>query len=568
MAILTTKKTILAATISAMLTGCNVEVSQEDIDKFTSKNYEGDGVSTGTVTKKENATATVNGIQFDLSAANINIDGQTGDHNDVKQGQVVTIKATYNKDGTATASELEYDDSIEGPVDSVDAANNRLVVMGQTVLVDTKTILDDLKLSDLQAGDIIEVSGAANAKGQWLASYLARSDQSLTEFDVEGSISEHDEANQTFKINDLLVDYSEVTDLDLLIELLESGDLIDFYGSIELNDNGEPVLHISELEAEDDWFTEEGDLRELGGLITKGIANNQFEINGVRITVNDETYYEFGNGSSLVLDAEVEVEGILNEDGSITAMYVFVEPNNEHELAAKIQSINLDDQTLTVMGKQYRVTEDSLLVDIQEDAEEQESEAEVDEDEWTDSDEDYDEYLGDSVTLSDLSVGDFIEVVAYDDVSNQSSNIMFLGRLNGVDENEVFLSAQIQTIQPEVESITVNGLVIELSAPNLELYLLEYNEWDDEFAENFEFEVVEDEESDIEELENMTSLSVQDFLTQAEAGSYVNLMGMDNSGAVTWEVIELEAFEEEDDEDGFEDEDDYEEDDLDDESDS
>ena len=174
MAILTTKKTILAATISAMLTGCNVEVSQEDIDKFTSKNYEGDGVSTGTVTKKENATATVNGIQFDLSAANINIDGQTGDHNDVKQGQVVTIKATYNKDGTATASELEYDDSIEGPVDSVDAANNRLVVMGQTVLVDTKTILDDLKLSDLQAGDIIEVSGAANAKGQWLASYLAQ----------------------------------------------------------------------------------------------------------------------------------------------------------------------------------------------------------------------------------------------------------------------------------------------------------------------------------------------------------------------------------------------------------
>jgi len=560
---ITTQKTLLAASITAFLTGCNIEVSQEDLDRFTSKNYEGDGVSTGVVTKKDRATVTVNGIQFDLSQANINVDGQTGEADDIKQGQVVTIKALYNSDGTATASELEYDDSIEGPIDSVDIENKIVVVMGQTVLVDASTVLDGLDLSQLAAGDIVEVSGTANAEGKWMASYIAMSDQSLSEFDLEGSISDHDAENQTFKVNDLIVDYSDMGSLENLEELLTEGSLIDFYGSIEINEDGQPVLRISELEIENDWFAEEGDLRELEGIVTKALAHNQFEINGVRVHVNDDTYFEFGGVASLVLNAEVEVEGVLNEDGSVTALYIFIEPENEVEIAAQIESIDLENNTVTVLGEAYSITDESLLIDIKD---EMDGEYPIEEDgqmgeefgdDWSelegefegdledDLSGEYEEEFGESLELSDLQVGDYIELVAFDSPDGNTANVMFLSRIEMDDVSEVYVSTHIQSVQAEQQTITVNGMNVDLNTPNIQLYVFEYNEWEEEY-DDLESQVEETQEQEGQEASMETNedmeaeVSVETFISKAHEGVEVHLMGLNNGGVITWQAVEME----------------------------
>ncbi len=300
------KKSLLLTAMMAGLAGCNVDVSQEDVDKLTSDNYDGEGVSTGEVTRKDETSITVNGIRFNISNADINLDGNNGSQDEIELGQIVSIKADYNSDGTADASMLIYDDSLQGPVDSVDVADKTLVVMGQTVLVNSGTIFDDVALDSIQAGQILEISGMANAHGQWLASYVGLSDQSLTEFDLVGTIENLDTDTKTFKLNNLLVDYSQARELDEEDQVLANGVLVDVYGTL---DQSGKLLAI-EVESEDAMMADDGDLLEVEGLITSALNNSQFEVAGVQVLVNEDTQYDFGDAGLLVVDALVEVEVI------------------------------------------------------------------------------------------------------------------------------------------------------------------------------------------------------------------------------------------------------------------
>jgi CHASE2 domain-containing sensor protein len=61
---------------------------------------------------------------------------------DLRVGQVVRIEGRVNEDGvTGTANSITFDDEVEGPVQSLDLAANRLVVLGQTVQVSADTSL-------------------------------------------------------------------------------------------------------------------------------------------------------------------------------------------------------------------------------------------------------------------------------------------------------------------------------------------------------------------------------------------------------------------------------------------
>ena len=597
------KKSLLVTAMIGSLAGCNLDSSQADADTFTSKKYQGNGVSTGKVTRKRQDSVTVNGIAFDVSGASINLDGKNGTADDIKLGQVVSIKANYNEDGTATASQLVYDDSLQGPVDSVNVAANSLVVLGQTILVDNETLLEGLELATLQAGQIVEISGLANAQGQWQASFIGLSDQTLTEFDVAGTISELNTGATTFKINGLLVDYSQVGELDYVQQIISDGALVDLYGTMDTTDVGEPVLIAQEIESEEAFMADDGDLLEIEGFISSALVDGQFEVAGLKVKVNNNTFFDIGDASLLKVDASIEIEGTVNEDGSINALYIFVEPDDEIEVAAIIEAIDLENNTVTVLGKTFHINESTWIADddMEDWNENKELEGDFNEADFNESDfneddfneanfneadfnedsfaesnfneddygnEDWDEDdfneddwddAEDTLKLSDLAVGDYVELSAYLNTDQQTLVALYMARLPADEAQEVYLSAQVSNIQVEDQSFQVLGQTVNLTTANIELFSVNVSAYEDyeNYEEEYEFNEDDMEMNEYEDEEEMnegdmemneedldegiSALNVDDFMSLLTTSSQVFLMGNNQSGTIIWQDVYIEV---------------------------
>ncbi len=580
------KKSLLVTAMMGAITGCNVDVSQDDADKASNAKYSGEGTSTGAVTRKDASSITVNGIRFNVSQASINLDGQTGSQDQIKLGQVVTITADYNSDGSATASMLTYDDSLQGPVDSVNLTGHSLIVMGQTILVNNETLFDGITLETITQGQVLEISGLSNSLGQWQASYIGLSDQSITEFDTLGVVSALDAAAMTFKINELTVDYSQVRDLNEVQQWIANDKLIDVYGTMTESEDGSIVLLAAEVESEETIMGEHGELLEIEGLVTTAINNGQFQVSGVTVLVNDETQFDFGEASLLVVDALVEVEGTINEDGTITAEYIFVEPENLLEVASVIEAIDVENNTVTILGKTFSVNDSTLIAnedmleeyedwdesdDYNEDDfdlsnfnEEDFNEEDFNDEDFNDEDlneanlsnEEFDDEYDDedwqenisTLTLSDLSIGDYVEVAAYHSGEGQPLVAIFLGKMEADEANEVFMAAPIESIETTQKTITVFGETVDLTAQGIELYSFldfgddwdEYDEMEGEEGTDMSEESLDDEGTTNEETVDETPLSADEFLQKASVGSQVFMSGINNGGSITWQYVEVE----------------------------
>ena len=109
----------------------------------------------------------VNGIRYDDAG----IDNTTflDDHgrskSDLAAGMMVKITATGINDvsGTGTATRIEVLRHVDGPLDDngVTLATNRMKVMGQTVVIDTATVFDNVVAGDLT--DLAAVDNLAKA---------------------------------------------------------------------------------------------------------------------------------------------------------------------------------------------------------------------------------------------------------------------------------------------------------------------------------------------------------------------------------------------------------------------
>ena len=74
----------------------------------------------------------VNGVKFETDATDVDTDDDDqGNEDDLEVGMVVTISGTVDEDGTTgDASEISYDEEIQGPIDSVDLADESFVILG------------------------------------------------------------------------------------------------------------------------------------------------------------------------------------------------------------------------------------------------------------------------------------------------------------------------------------------------------------------------------------------------------------------------------------------------------
>ncbi len=128
----------------------------------------------------------------------------------------VEVEGVINATGTLVAEEVSIRNSgdsieLEAAIDSVNAATGRITLLGNTIIVNSSTMLidhsvadiDPLTLNDLNPGDLIEVRGNLLNNGDIIAVRIDREDPnggSSPDTELEGKVSAKDESSGTLVV--------------------------------------------------------------------------------------------------------------------------------------------------------------------------------------------------------------------------------------------------------------------------------------------------------------------------------------------------------------------------------
>jgi hypothetical protein len=322
-------------------------------------------VASGSVT--DFGSIVVTGITFNTEDATITVNGQPGSEADLRLGHVVTVRGTLEPGGlVGTADTVVFESNVKGPITSIDVDDNRLVVLGQLVLVDDATQFGATQLHALVVGNIVEVSGFLDADGALRATRIDKTQDAFMpgiEIEVEGPITDLDEANQTFTLNMLQVDFSMAQLLNLPGDGLRNGQVVEVKSTQNVGVVTDGLVLVADSVAVKDVRIQgdPGDAVELQGIVTCDLsADNTFEVNGQAVRLTSDTVFEAGTAANIAVDVRIEVEGVFDADGIIVA--------EEVELGAGIEFQGIitqglsADNTFVVDAQRVRLTVDTVFI--------------------------------------------------------------------------------------------------------------------------------------------------------------------------------------------------------------
>lgn len=150
----------------------------------------------------------VDGVEFTTDGGTHRVlrdDGEdhTGvsDSDVLRKGMVVTV---HHGEDDHDATEIEYEDNVEGPVRSLNLLDNTFEVLGQKVRFDSTTEVEfEGNFSTaIGNGDIVEISGLTDVStGVIHATYIEVSPPgSKSEFEIKGYVSARSGSDNTFRI--------------------------------------------------------------------------------------------------------------------------------------------------------------------------------------------------------------------------------------------------------------------------------------------------------------------------------------------------------------------------------
>jgi hypothetical protein len=367
----------------------------------------------------------VNGVRYSTTGANILVDGVTATEADLAVGQVVRVEGTVDTGGTTgTARSVRFDDDVTGPIQSIDLASGRLVVLGQPVQTGAATSFDDSivprGLEGLAVGDHVEVSGLVAANGVINATRIERS-AAAGELEVRGTVSNLDAGVQRFEINELAVDYSAAQLADLQPGGPANGDLVEVHGTLD----AAGTLVATRVEGEDRALDGgEDDEADLEGLVTRFASVTDFDVAGQSVTTNAATEFRDGTAADLALGVDVEVEGEFDASGRVVADKIEFRRTADAKvrIAGLVEQVDSSAGTLVVLGLTVRTNAVTRFEDH--------SDADL-------------ERFG----IGDLRAGDFVEIRAHDD-------------------GGTLIATRVERDEPDDE-VELRGRASDLAAPTL-----------------------------------------------------------------------------------------------------
>jgi hypothetical protein len=377
----------------------------------------------------------VNGVRYDTAGATFTINGTSGSQDDLRVGHVITIEGTIDDNGVdGAADEVNFDDNVKGPIESIDVALSRIVVLGQTVLISPETSFDDsistASIAGLAEDDIVEVSGLVDANGRITATRIELKPAG-TEFEVLGIVSSHDMAGFRFNINDLVVDYSGATLDNFSGGQIADGDFVEAKG-MSVSTAGELVATRVELKNVLPNVAD-GDHIEIQGFITRFDSAQDFDVTGFPVTTTTSTVYEGGDAADLGLNIKVEVEGDVDSNGVLVATKVDIRRAKAVRATANVDSVDAGANSLVMLGITVSVDALTRLED--------KSDADVR-----------------PLTLADINAGDYIEVRG-DEFPAGSGDILATILERDDADTEAILQGFVETITDP--SFTILGVTIQ-----------------------------------------------------------------------------------------------------------
>jgi len=323
----------------------------------------------------------VNGKRYDTSQSKVYVEDESSDESKLQVGMMVDVV----EDDNGNAASVSYDDDLEGIVTANNIAagttTGTLVIMGQTITVDVKTIFESKVASistidQVVAGNIVEVSGYLTSnstitatrlelKAVDLATYLSDHPKGV---ELKGITAEHNSVSQTFKLGTLVVNYAGAL-LDDLPNGLQNNLYVEVKSVQGLNASDQLVA--SKVELEDNGKREhdgdDGDEHEVKGYVTE-LSTDSITVNGKTFIINNGTEFKDNSEGQIKVGNMVEVEGFFNADGKLVAHEIELEDghdNNETKgtvVSVVIDVDNIGTITLSV-NTVIKVTNNTLMHD-------------------------------------------------------------------------------------------------------------------------------------------------------------------------------------------------------------
>mgnify|MGYP001171010566 CR=1 FL=1 len=274
----------------------------------------GSASASGTITGF--GSVIVNGKKFETASSTFTVDGLSGSQQDLKLGMTVTVNGSFNGDQRSARTVLQKD-AVEGLVQSVAADGLSLVVMGQTVFVDSTTLIDDnipgRNLLNLIAGtDHVEVNGHIRPNGIIQATYIERKLVNVTP-EVRGFVSNHAFGSATFRIGNLTVNYggADISDMPVPNGNNWDGLFLESKGTNFVS--ASTTLIATTVEPENQAVGQVIDEFEVEGFVTQAGTPNgnsiEFTIGTTPVRTTDSTEFRGGTVDEILLGTKMSAEG-------------------------------------------------------------------------------------------------------------------------------------------------------------------------------------------------------------------------------------------------------------------
>jgi Domain of unknown function (DUF5666) len=313
----------------------------------------------------------VNGVKFTTSAATkISDDDVTLGEDKLKVGQVVEIKGTSQDDTNGSADSIAVMKELKGPVDKLfdtSATPNTLGVLGQIVIVDNNTIIDNNVgangLADLKLNDAVEVNGFREAAGTIRATRIERQDVAAAgQFKVSGTIDSI-VSSTAFKVGDLTINYAGVT-----VKNLPAGGLVPGL-QVKIKAAAAPVnkaLTATSVEVKKGVDGKSGDKAELEGLVANFDGNCKFSVDTQAVDACGSVTFVSGVRTDLANGKRIEASGSLTNGVLIASKIEFKSQGDNGggsgisttvRVRAPVQTLlGKPDNTITLLGKTFKVS--------------------------------------------------------------------------------------------------------------------------------------------------------------------------------------------------------------------
>lgn len=310
----------------------------------------------------------VNGIEFETGSSTVRIGNNPGSESDLAVGMVVAVYGDVDDSRqTGTAGVVAFENEVEGIV----LANNypaSLNVMGQIVIFDNDTVFESnipgvTSIKDISKKDHVEVSGFSTNTGTIYATRITVTGNKRVadSYVVRGRIESLSLDNRQFLIGGMSISYDAATVM-AMDGPLHDGLLVKVVSTQAINGN-QPLYaqRIKALAARDYEKPGAAAAIEMEGVVTSGLAGDQFQLNDLIVQLNDDTQLRNGARSDIVTGQKVKVMGSILADNALHAERINIVKTSQLEIKSVIESIDYMTNKLTVLGKVFSVNSMTIM---------------------------------------------------------------------------------------------------------------------------------------------------------------------------------------------------------------